>query len=176
MTQIVQRTVPPADALGTLADNTSVVIETAYSNLDEPSFLFEYQGSGYLLNLDRADLTAAGGVTICLVRADISDSDLDTELTPFTMTKTTVGSGRYKEHQRVFAIATMRPVTLPSAGDPGIDLKWEISFKPRKKGGIPFNEGNGWKLVLINQTASALTTGALLKAVQVMQRFAFGGF
>ncbi len=176
MTQIIQRTVPPADALGTLADNTTLVIETAYSSLDEPSFLFEYQAQGILLSIDRADLVAAGGVSICLVRADISDADIDTELTPFTMTKTTVGSGRYLEHQRIFAVAAMTPYTLPSAGDPSIDLEWNLHFKPRKKGGIPFNEGNGWKLVLINQTGTALTTGAFVKAIQLMQRFAFGGF
>jgi len=175
MTQIVQRTVPPADALGTLADNTTVTIETAYSSLDEPTFLFEYQAQGIIKSIDLADLVNGSGVSVCLIRADLSDADLDTELGASTFTKTTVGSGRYLEHQRLFAVAEME-VTNLGFGTPDIDMVWNLAFRPRKSGGIPFNEGNGWKLVLINRTASALTTGAFVKANIVKQRFAFGGF
>ncbi len=175
MTQNVTKTVNPADALSTLADNTSVTIETAYSALDEPTFLFEYEASGIIVDLDiNNDMMAGNGGSIVLVRSDISDADIDTELSAFTLTKTTKASGRYLEHQRVFEVATLAIEGTPASGIGA--MNWHLRFAPKKKGGIPFNEGSGWKLAYINRSGSAMTTGALVKANSVRQRFAFGGY
>lgn len=172
MTQIVQRTSNPGDPLLTLADNVSLTVEAAYASLDEPSYLFEYEASGIIIGITRLDLVDQSGISVCLIRSDLSDADLDAELSAFTMTKTTVGSGRYLEHQRLFAVAALE---ITDSLDPA-GVNWHLHFKPKKRGGIPFNEGSGWQTVVINRTGTALTTGGIIKANLVMARFAFGGF
>ncbi len=175
MTQIVQKTRPASQALSTLADDTTVVIETSMSSLDEPAFLFEYEASGQILTHDlTSDQGVQGGGSICLIRADLSDANLDLELNPDQITKTEKASGDYLAHQRLFAIAEMM-----AAGETNINasvLNWHLRFAPRKKGGIPLNEGSGWTLVYINRSGSAMTTGAIVTVNSVRQRFAWGGF
>ncbi len=174
MTQIVQRTSPDSQGLATLVDNTTVTLETAYSSLDEPAFLFEYEAKGSFLALDSVnDLGGGAGVSICLIRADLIDADLETELTPAQITKTLQGSGRYLQHQRLFAVAKMVP--HGDSGSSGL-WSWHLHFAPRKKGGIPLNEGNGWKLVVINRSGSNMTTGSIVILDEVRTRFAWGGF
>ncbi len=177
MTQIVQRTRPDGDLLTTLADNTIATIDGSYSTLADPAFLFEIEASGHINNAEVSEVSggSAGGLSICLIRSDMTAAELDVELTADQLTKEDVGGGEYRAHQRLFEIAKLE-VVEDAANDGKTKYRWHLHFKPRSKGGIPIPEGSGWSLVVINRNGAPLTTGAAVNCDRLYQRFAWGGF
>ncbi len=167
------------DALGTLADNGVSVIDEVYGVLlEKQAYLFEYEASGFILGLDDAEFTAGAGVTICLVREGISATDLDTVLAGARIDPD--DHGEYEIRQALYAVNKWRAIRrVDTTGSGGVDqfvIDWEISFKPKSKGGIPHSAGKGWKLLIINRTSGTLTTGAIIVTNRIYERFAYGGF
>ncbi len=170
MTQIITKTRPAATALLTLADNTILDMMNTMVTLADPAFLFEFKASGSFYAGTLTQLVQGGDV-ICLVRSDIDGADLDSELAPDQITR--LETGDYEKHQRIFAVAEWEYASQ----DANVFVwNWKIHFKPKSKGGIPFSQGSGWKLVIINRQGGAQSTGDFVTTESIMTRYAWGGF
>ena len=75
--------------------------------------------------------------------------------------------------QKLFAMAHIRLIVITSSTDG--TFEGELLFKPKSKGGIPFVEGSGWKLVVHNGSGSSLTTGNNIANIRINERFAYEG-
>ncbi len=174
MTQIVDRRISSPFAIGALADQGVLGIDTIYQTLLHKAFLFEYEISGDLSVIDTSEWFTGDGVDIALVQANLSAADLDTILKGAQITDQSM-SVDVPSRQRVFAIAD-KPFNAfnPDTAGSG-NYHWSLKFKPKARGGIPFTEGSGWKVVLINRTGNPITTGSFVDSSRVYQRFAYEG-
>ncbi len=168
--QILGRRANGQSALSTLADNTSVTLDGVHATLGDPAYLFEYEAQGLFGGIDMGDLLAGSGLTFALIRSDLSDSDLDTILSGTVITKEVMNT-EIPSRQRLFAIGVMELAAIATQGYGN----WKIKFTA-PKGGIPFVEGSGWKLVFINRIGVAMTTGGFLMVQRQKHRFAYGGY
>ncbi len=172
MTQIVNKRVNTAQALTTLGDNGIIDLDNKYDGLSHKAFLFEYRMTGTISTALIADYLTTNGIQICLVKAGLSGADLDTILTGAEITDISEHS-EVPERQKLFAIARIILRVITSATDGTFDF--ELIFKPKSRGGIPFMEGSGWEVVVINRTGSALTTGNNIANMVIHERFAYEG-
>ncbi len=174
MTQIVNRRIIGQQALATLSDNVSITHDTVYSALTHKAFLFEYRARGFVSAAVFGEFMRSGGVQICLVNIALSDADLDTILAGTVISDESMDRD-IPTRQQVYAIADLRWDQADLAS-PFTAIGWyELSFKPKSKGGIPFTEGAGWQLVIINRGGADLTTGSFVGASVIRERFAYEG-
>ncbi len=172
MGQILNRRVADAQALGSLADNATFGIDSIYTTLNHKAFLFEYMVKGTISSALIADFLAEGGVSICLIRAGLSGTDLDTILTGAEITDESAHVD-VPSRQQLFGLAAIRLTEVVSSTDG--TFEFVLHFKPKAKGGIPFSEGSGWTLVVINRSGGALTTGNNVANMTIFERFAYEG-
>lgn len=176
MSQILQRMRPNTVPLLVLADGASLDLEASYNALQDPAFLFEYKASGQVQALAAGEYVQEGGLVIALRKSTLSDAELDAELIPQVITRPDKGAGDYLHHQQLFAIAEWTLNDIHPDTDGAGYYNWELHFNPHSKGGIPFSEGVGWELVILNRQGSSVVTGAFCTVDSVMVRFAWGGF
>ncbi len=172
MTQIVNRRVASAQALGTLADNTSIGIDSIMATLNHKAFLFEYRIKGTISSALVADFLTEDGVSIVLIKSGLLDADIDTILTGAEITDEEM-SIQVPTRQQIFGLADIKLTEVVSSTDG--TFEFELIFKPKSKGGIPFTEGSGWNLVVINRSGGNLTTGNNVANMTVYERFAYEG-
>lgn len=179
MGQMVIRIVPTVQALGALADNAIDALEETYgSGLAQQAYLFEYHAHGHIINLNDAEFSSGDGISVVLVRSDIAAAEIDRILTGAKIDPE--DHGEYEIRQALLDVAQLtvfrRHDTTGSGGVDTFTIDWELHFKPKAKGGIPFFVGAGWHMLLINRTGGSLTTGAIVITDRVYLRFAYGGF
>ncbi len=172
MTQILNRRTLSATALGTLSDQGAATLDAIYGTLLHKAFLFEYKVKGTISTALIADFLAEDGISIILIQTGLSTTDMDTILTGAQITDTSM-SVDIPSRQRIFALAEIRLTEVVSATDG--TLEFQLHFKPKSKGGIPFTEGSGWQLRIINRSGSTLTTGNNVANMTVFERFAYEG-
>ncbi len=179
MGQMVNRRAKGLVALSTLADNGLQTIDGVYgTSLAQQAYLFQYDFSGTLMNIDDAEFTAGDGVSLILHRANATAAELDTILTGLRIDPE--DHGEYETRQALYEIAKWtsfrRVDTTGSGGVDKIDIDFDLHFQPKSKGGIPHFEGAGWQLSFMNRTGGPLTTGAIIIPHRLYERFAYGGF
>ncbi len=172
MTQILNRRTNAAVALATLADDAILSLDTVYAVLTHKAFLFEYRITGSISSALIADWLGERGLTICLTASSLSAADLATILVGAQITDTSMNRD-IPERQQLFAIARVELIVITSSTDG--TFEFELVFKPRSRGGIPFVEGSGWKCVIINQSGGSLTTGNNIANLKIFERFAYEG-
>ncbi len=172
MTQIVNKRTVTAQVLGTLADNAIIVLDAVYDGLTHKAFLFEYRITGTISTALIADWLTGHGIQIVLCQNDISGADLDTILSGAEITDRSMNID-IPDRQRLFAVARVILRVITSATDGTFDF--ELIFKPKSKGGIPFTEGSGWECRIVNRTGASLTTGNNIANLQIHERFAYEG-
>ncbi len=173
MTQIIDRRTGTPRTLGTQSGDTSVTLDTIYGTLLHKAFLFEYRARiPFSFPGSIQDLIAGSGVQVCLIASGLSDADLNAILDGAQITDQNMNV-EIPSRQQLFAVADAIFEGLDSADN--LVGHFNLDFKPRSKGGIPFSEGSGWSVVLINRIGTALTTGAFIGAAHIYQRFAYEG-
>ncbi len=172
MGQILIRRRQSAQALSTLADDAQVVLDSVYAVLVHKAFLFEYEAFGTISTALIADYMSERGIAIVLASTGLANADLATILNGVQITDTSQ-SRDVPIRQQVFAIAKIDLTEVLSATDG--TLQFHLHFKPKSKGGIPFLEGSGWRMVIINLTGSALTNGNNVANITIKERFAYEG-
>ncbi len=172
MTQIVNRRTLSASALGTLADSAMIVLDAKYDGLSHKAFLFEYRIKGTISTALIADYLTEHGINICLVKAQITAAELDAILNATEITDENMAV-EVPKNQLLYAVANITLRIVTSATDGTFDF--ELEFKPKAKGGIPFPEDSGWELVVINRSGGSLTTGNNIANAVLYERFAYEG-
>ncbi len=174
MTQIVDRRLVGIKALSTLADGASFLIDGLYASLPHKAFLFEYEAQGDISSAVTTEFYDDEGLSIVLVAAGTSNTDIANIIggTAFTDQNQNV---QIPFAQQMFALGT---IMFHAFNDDAVgegNFHWKIHFKPKAKGGIPFTEGSGWELKIINRSGAALSVGNLLRTTRIYSRFAFEG-
>ncbi len=173
MGQILNRRTRGVVALGTLADDTTSILDDIYDGLSHKAFLFKYRMWGFIQTLDIGDFFTASGVQICLIKQGLSDAALSGILAGLEITN----EGEHVDvptRQELFAIAEIQWRTHITGGTQFFG-DFVLDFQPHSKGGIPFMEDSGWEVVAINRTGSALTAGTQIKPEMILERFAYEG-
>ncbi len=170
MGQIINRRIADS-VLGTLADDASIAFDVIMNTLTHKAFLFEYRMWIYLQTLDFQEWAAEGGISICLHKQGLTAAQLGTILDGAQITDESAAV-EIPTRQELFAIGHIKSMTAVSSAQ-GF-MVTELEFQPSSKGGIPFVEGSGWSVSVINRTGGALTTGNLLHA-EIYERFAYEG-
>ncbi len=162
--QMIHRTGGIVDAaLGTLANVTSQEIDARYGGeLQDRAVLLAWEGSGEVHGIDLGDMS---GCLIALVDEDITDAEINTIMTTRLDRDDpeNVAIG-----QKIKAIAD---VILNGIESSKGFYRWWIDASFGK--GVPFEEGNGWKLIFYNRSGSALTTGGFVSVARIKRRFAY---
>ncbi len=170
MVQIINRR-QASVSLATLADNAILEMDSIMEGLTHKAFLFEYRMKGMIKSLDVLDWVSEFGINIVLVKQDTSGGLINTILNGVQITDESAHID-VPTRQDVFAVADIDWASVVSTID--AYLNFELVFQPGSKGGIPFMEGSGWEVVVINRTGAALSTGNLLFG-NVYERFAYEG-
>ncbi len=169
MTQIIARIANPVlNALGTLADNTSVTLDGIHAtSLLERKVLFEYESEVVLVT---AEISEFPLMQVCLIDDDVTDTELDTLL------KTTIQKNAPEDaalQQRLKAIGTLGNINLveTTSGATKVSMTYKVHFRAPK--GVPYETAHGWKTVIINRSGGALTTGSFAAGMSSMSRYAY---
>lgn len=161
-------------ALSTLADNAFLSIDNEYTGLLHKAFLFEYEASGFISAADSGDMLQGDGFAIVLAQQDLSGAEIDTILTGLQITDQDMNI-EVPTRQQIFGVATIDWVAFDPFATLAGTFRWHLHFKPKSKGGIPFAEGSGWRLLLLNRTGSAFATGNQVNVPVIYERFAYEG-
>ncbi len=172
MTQVIDRQSGSGTgvALSTLADDTTMTIVSRFTTAIKERFvLFEVALQVLLINVELSEML---GINVLLVDGDISDAALTTLLAT-TIQKDAPED--MKSAQRLKAVGRMSGFiedTQSSGSSTGkISYTIDLEFKAPK--GVPYEEDNGFKVVVFNRTGSALTTGALVGITRMKTRYAY---
>ncbi len=174
MGQIVNRRTRPQKLLSTLADGASFTLDNVYDGLQHKAFLFEYEVEGIIGSVDFGQWSREDGINIVLVRDGVTDAELEAILAGAEITDESAHVD-VPERQRLMGIADWHwdaaetVSTFESVGH------FRLHFKPKSKGGIPFSEGSGWELRIINRGGALLTTGDFVTPHRIYERFAYEG-
>ena len=167
MTQIVNKRTKPAVPLLTMANDSTLSIDSEYDGLLHKVFLFEYRMTCTILTPDVTEWLAEDGINLCLVADGISGADLTEILAGAVITDLTQNID-VPARQRLFEV--MEIIQISST-----ILQGNLMFRPKSKGGIPFTEGSGWEIIAINRSGATLMTGNLVANILIHERFAYEG-
>ncbi len=172
MTQIINRRTVPSVALGTIGNNSTLVLDEVYDGLTHKAFLFEYRMTFSISSALISDWLDEEGISIALIRTGLSATDLDVILSGAEITDA-LEPTEVPIRQQVFALAQVKLIVITSATDG--TFEGELMFKPKSKGGIPFPEGSGWRVLVQNRSGATLTTGNRIANIHIHERFAYEG-
>ena len=165
MTQRIVRTGGGTVTLGTLASGASSELLNKYETaLTERSVLLEYEAHGFMFSLELSEITR---VLVCLIDGDLSDADLQLILDNIVQKD---APEDYARQQRLKGIGVCSNFVEVSSTNGKFMCDWHLRAKFGK--GVPFEEINGWKVVVFNDNGSALTTGGFCAAQQEVNRYA----
>ncbi len=173
MTQIVNRRVAAAALISTLADGSAIEIDSIMKVLTHKAFLFEYKLRAVIATTEIGQWQRAGGFQAVLVDGGISTSEVITILAGAQITD----EDAHREvpiRQQLFAIGEVTWNSFETSGLDGHGTM-ELHFKPASKGGIPFHEGSGWKVLLVNNSGAVAVTGDSFGNSVIYERFAYEG-
>jgi len=174
MTQILNRRTVSNAPLGTLANNATIDLDTKYTTLLHKAFLFEYRARGFITSVDSGEFLTDDSCSIVLTQAAVPNLDIDSILEGAQITDQNMNI-EVPSRQRIFALADITWLAFDPFATLAGTFGFDLVFKPRSKGGIPFTEGSGWTLSFINRTGSALTTGSQVHTMGIHERFAYEG-
>ena len=175
MAQIVNRRIADSIVLSTLADNAVLTHDDISEVLLYKAFLFEYRMRGVISSQELGEWQINGGIQICLVGKDLgANGGLLNSILNGTQITDESKHIEVPTRQQLFGVAdivwdSFDNATLNAEGH------FDLIFKPRSKGGIPFTEGDGWMVVVINRFGASLTAGNIVGASHIYERFAYEG-
>ncbi len=172
MTQIVNKRTRDSVPLSTLAQGAALVLDDTYDGLSHKAFLFEYRMTGSISSALIADWLAEGGIKIVLIKQGVTDAEVILILDGAEITDSEAHD-TVPFRQQLFAIAWVKLLVITSATDG--TFEFELMFKPKSKGGIPFSEGSGWEVKIFNNSGGTLTTGNNIANINIYERFAYEG-
>ncbi len=171
MTQIINRRTISAAPLSTLADNTQIELDAIMAVLLHKAFLFEYRFRGKIFTLFPIDFFTGDGIQVVVIQGALAASTVDSFLSGAQITDKSQNVD-VPARQALFEVATIKPATITSSTFGYFEV--DLIFKPKAKGGIPFTEGSGWELDIINRGGAAMTTGSIIVG-EIYERFAYQG-